>query len=169
MTEIEQLQKQNHRTFILVGLNFIMFLILFFGLGYVAWQSSALISKLEGDLNKVEQAVGQFQARIQQVDFDTVVNKVLANARDDMGDSVRAALTQSEFGNALTNLAERVDQAHDRLEHIGDAMKEVNRKLQEIETEQLAQLVSYNILKGLGDGFTQAAESKKPLLENSGQ
>ena len=110
MTEIEQLQKQNHRTFILVGLNFIMFLILFLGLGYVAWQSSALISKLEGDLNKVEQAVGQFQARIQQVDFDTVVDKVLANARDDMGDSVRAALTQSEFGNALTNLAERVEE-----------------------------------------------------------
>ena len=166
MNEIEQLQQQNHRTFILVGLNFIMFLILFLGLGYVAWQSSALISKLEDDLNKVEQAVEQFQARIQQVDFDTAVDKVLANARDSMGDSVRAALNQSEFGNALTNLAERVDQAQDRLEHLGDAMKEVNRKLQEIETEQLAQLVSYNILKGLGDGFTQAAEAKKPWLEN---
>lgn len=166
MNEIEQLQQQNHRTFILVGLNFIMFLILFLGLGYVAWQSSALISKLEGDLNKVEQAVGQFQARVQQVDFDTVVDKALANARDNMGDSVSAALNQSEFSNALSNLAERVDQARDRLEHLGNAMKEVNRKLQEIETEQLAQLVSYNILKGLGDGFTRAAEAKKPLLEN---
>ena len=166
MTEIEQLQQQNHRTFILVGLNFIMFLILFLGLGYVAWQSSILISKLEGNLNKVEQAVERFQARIQQVDFDTVMDKALTNARDNMGDSVRAALSQSEFGNALTNLGERVDQANDRLEQIGDAVKNANKKLQEIETEQLAQLVSYNILKGLGDGFTQAAESRKPLLEN---
>ena len=166
MTEIEQLQQQNHRTFILVGLNFIMFLILFLGLGYVAWQSSILISKLEGNLTKVEQAVERFQARIQQVDFDTVMDKALTNARDNMGDSVRAALSQSEFGSALTNLGERVDQANDRLEQIGDAVKNANKKLQEIETEQLAQLVSYNILKGLGDGFTQAAESRKPLLEN---
>ena len=166
MTEIEQLQQQNHRTFILVGLNFIMFLVLFFGLGYVAWKSSTLISKVEDDLNKFEHAVGQFQARVQQVDLDTVMEKMLANARDKMGDSVKAALSQSEFGSSLTNLTERVDQAHDRLGSIGEAVKKTNEKLHKIDTKQLAQLVSYNILKGLGDGFTQAAESNKPLHES---
>ena len=165
MTEIEILQQQNHRTFILVGLNFIMFLVLFFGLGYVAWQSSTLIAKLESDLNKVEHVLGQFQTKVQQVDFDTIMDKVLANTTDKMGDSVKAALNQSEFGGSLTNLVERVNQAHDRLESIGKSVKEANEKLHKIETEQLAQLVSYNILKGLGAGFTQAAESNKPLFE----
>ena len=165
MTEIEQLKQQNHRTFILAGLNFIMFLVLFFGLGYVAWQSSTLISKLEDDLNKVEQAVGQFQARIKQVDFDTVMDRVLADAKDNMGDSIRTALRQSEFGSSLNNLAERVDQAHDKLESVGEQFRQANEKLQKIETERIAQLLSYSILKGLGTGFTQAAESNKPMLD----
>ena len=165
MTELQLLQQQYHRTFILVGLNFIMFLVLFSGLGYVAWKSSTLIANLENDLTRVEHAVGQFQAKVQQVDFDTVMDKVLDNAGIKMGDSVKAALSQSEFGSSLTNLAERVDQVHDRLESISEAVKKANETLHKIGTEQLGQLVSYNILKGLGVGLTQAAESNKPLIE----
>ena len=165
MAEIEQLQQQNHRTFILVGLNFIMFLILFSGLGYVSWQSSMLISKLETDLEKIERAVVQFQEKIQHMDLDALMGKVMESAKDNMGDSIRTALTQSDFGGSLSNLAEKVEDAQNKLERVSEAVQEANDKLQKIDTEQLAQLVSYSILKGLGDGFTNAAESNKPMFK----
>ena len=166
MAEIEQLQQQNHRTFLLVCLNFFMFLILFVGLGYVAWQSSTLISKLEKDLERVEQAVGQFQSRIQQIDVDTMMPKMMESAKENIEDSIKSAINQSDFFGSLGSLTAKVDAAQDRLKQIGEVVREANEKLQKIETEQLAQAVSYNILKGLGDGFTKAAESKKPSLEN---
>ena len=166
MAEIEQLQQQSHRTFLLVCLNFVMFLILFLGLGYVAWQSSTLISKLEMDLGKVEQAVGQFQSRIQQIDVDTMMIKVMDSTKENIEDSIKSAINQSNFSGSLGSLTEKVDTTQDRLEQIVEAVREVSGKLQKIETEQLAQAVSYNILKGLGDGFTKAAESNQPSLEN---
>ena len=54
MAEIEQLTRQNQRTFILVCSNFVMLLILFFGFGYVVWQSISLISKVKEDLARAE-------------------------------------------------------------------------------------------------------------------
>ncbi len=165
MAEIEQLQQQNHRTFVLVCVNFIMFLILFSGLAYVSWKSSMLISKLETDLEKVERAAVQFQDKIQHMDLDALMGKVMESAKENMGDSIRTALNQSDFGGSLNNLAEKVENTQDKLERISEAVQEANNKLQKIDTEQLAQLVSYNILKGVGDGFTKAAETNKPTFK----
>ncbi|MFC1665799.1 hypothetical protein ACFL17_09280 [Pseudomonadota bacterium] len=162
MQEIEQLQQQNRSTLILVGLNFVMFLILFFGLGYLIWQSSTLISKLEQDLQKVEQAVVLFQDRIQGADFDSLMTKVLDKTKVNMGESIKTAINQSDFGSSLHNMTEKIDTAQDKLERVGEAINVANEKLRKIDTEQLAQTVSYNILKGLGDGFTKAADNNKP-------
>lgn len=164
MTEMEKLQQQNQRTFLLIILNFIMFLILFFGLGYVAWQSSTLISRMEGNLEKVEQAVVQFRDRLQHMDVDTLTGKVVESTKQNMGDSIRTALNESDFSGSLSDLSQKVENAQASLEHISKTVQEANEKLQKIDTEQLAQLVSYNMLKGLGDGLSNAAEARKPTL-----
>ena len=165
MTEIDQLQQQNHRTFVLVVINFVMFLVLFFGLGYVAWRSSTLISKLETDLEKVERAVVQFQNRIQDMDFDALMSKVIGSTKENIANSMKTALKESEFSTSVGKLAQKVENAQDKLERIGEAVGEANDKLRKIDTEQLAQAVSYHMLKGLGDGFTNAAEARKPLSD----
>lgn len=162
MTENEYLRQQNQRTLILVSINFVMFLILFSGLGYVAWKSSTLITKLETDLAKAEQAVVRFQGKLEHLDIDTLMAKVMQGAKENLGESVKTALNQSDFGGSLSNLSEKVENAQGKLERISTAVQEANDNLRNIDTEQLAQLVSYNMLKGLGEGFTNAAESRKP-------
>lgn len=162
MTEIEQLTRQNQRTFVFVCFNFAMLLVLFFGLGYVIWQSTSLISAVKQDLQRAEQALAQLQERVQNTNMDDLLDQVVANARDSIGQSVKTAVGESGFTGSLATLAARVDQAQTELRDVSDGLKAANEKLQKLDTEQLAQLVSYNLLQGLGEGFYQAAEASKP-------
>ena len=162
MTEIEILRLQNRRTFVLVCSNFAMLLVLFFGFGYVLWQSSTLISKVKEDLVRAEQAVVQLQQTIQQADIDIVMDKVMASAKESLGESVKSAVSESELGGSLGNLAEKVENAQANLENSSESLKAANEKLQNMDTEHLAKLVSYYMLQGLADGFASAAEANKP-------
>ena len=162
MNEIEILQQQNHRTLVLVRVNFAMFLILFFGLGNLIWQSTTLISRLEQDLDKVQQAVVRFQDKIQRMDAETVMGKVMDKTKEAMGDSLKAAIHQSDFGSSLSNIANKVENTQEKIEQVRETIEVASEKLRTIDAEQLAQAVSYNILKNLGEGFTSAAENNKP-------
>lgn len=162
MIDIEQLSQQHHRTFVLVCSNFIMFLVLFFALGIVAWYSATLVSKLKGDLEKTEQAVVQLQQKIQNMNVDVLMDKVMARARENMGTSIKTAISQSDFNASLNDLGEKIENSRVNLERISQAVQRTNDALQKMDTEQLAQLVSYNMLKGLGEAFTNAAEARRP-------
>jgi len=162
MTEIEKLTQQNQRTFILVCSNFAILLVLFFGFGYVIWQSASLISKVKEDLVRAEQAVVQLQQKIEHMDMDTLIDRVVVSTKESVGDSIKTSISESEFGGSLNNLAERVENAQTKLEDTSESLKAANDKLQKIDTEQLARLVSYYMLQGLADGFASAAEANKP-------
>ncbi len=166
MTEIDQLQKKNNRMFILVCLNFTMLVVLFCGLGYVTWRSVVLIENLETKLSNAEAAVAGFQDRIQGMDVDVVMEKVMASATEKLKDSIKNTIQQADFTDSLGDLSEKVEATREKLERTGEAIQEINTKLRNLNGEQIAQAVSYNMLKGLGDGFNQAAESRKAAFEN---
>lgn len=48
------------------------------------------------------------------------------------------------------------------IEETGQAIQGINETVKGLENEEIAKLVSYHILKGLGDGFQEAAETRKP-------
>jgi uncharacterized protein YPO0396 len=164
MTEIENLKQKSDRTFILVCANFIMLFVLFCGLGYVVWQSAVLVGEVKDDLRKAEQAVAEMRNRIQSMDVDVMIERLTASAAEGMKASVTTAIQQSDFAGSLRNLSDRVDNAQDRLERTGESIRGIHDQLQKMDTEHLARLVSYHMLKGLGEGFNQAAEGRKPVL-----
>lgn len=160
--EIEQLKQKNDRMFVLVCLNFAMLAVIFFGSGYVLWQSATIINKLKEDLDTAELAMVEIRERLQQLDVDAAMDRVMSDATEKIKVSVSTALQESDLGSPLMELSQRVQGGQEKLEKTTEAIAEVNERLKNIETEELAQLVSYNMLKGLGEGFTEAAESRKP-------
>lgn len=165
MKDIEQLSEQNHRMFIVVRLNFVMLAVLFVGLGIVIWQSATLISDLKSDLARAEEAVAKVREQIQKLDAESLIRRVMAGAKEELGDSIKSAVSQSDFGSSLGRLAENVENTQAKIDRVGEALRETHDRLQTIDTEKLAQLIAYNILEGLGEGFTKAAQANKPDLE----
>lgn len=160
--EIEQLKQKNDRMFVLVCLNFAMLAVIFFGSGYVLWQSATIINKLKEDLDTAELAMVEIRERLQQLDVDAAMDRVMSDATEKIKVSVSTALQESDLGSPLMELSQRVQGGQEKLEQTTAAIAEINERLKNIETEELAQLVSYNMLKGLGEGFTEAAEARKP-------
>lgn len=162
MTEIDQLRQKSDRMFILVCANFIMLFILFCGLGYVAWQSATLVAAVEANLQQAERAVAEMRNRIEGMDVEVIIERLTASTAEGMRGSVTTAIQQSDFAASLRDLSDRVENAQNRLERTGESIREIHDRLQNINTEQMAQLVSYHLLKGVGEGFSQAAEMRKP-------
>ncbi len=162
MTDITLLQQKNDRMFILICLNFAMLFILFCGLGYVLWQSNELVSDLKLKLRTAEESVAEIKERVQQIDLDTAVDRIMASAAGKIEASVKDALEQSELNRPLQNLSEKVENTQKSISQVSESLNEISNNLQNIDAEQLAQLVSYKLLKGLGEGFTEAAESREP-------
>ncbi len=152
--------------FVLVCLNFTMLFMMFCVVGYVAWRSAVLITSLEEKLSKAEQAVAGLQDRIQDTNVDALMDKAMASATEKMQESIKTTIRQSDFTGSLGELSEKVEATREKLERTGEAMREINIKLHNLDGEQLAQAVSYNMLKGLGEGFNQAAESRKPAFKD---
>jgi chromosome segregation ATPase len=157
-----ELKKKNDRMFVLVCFNFGMLLILFCALMYVAWQSATLVGDIRAQLQQAEQSVAELRGRIQSLDAEVVMDRVMQRATDRLQTAVGDAIERSELAQPLTDLAERVDAAQQRLSTTGEAIQSISENLRDMNTEDLAQRVSYNILKGLGDGFSRAAEERKP-------
>lgn len=163
MTEISQLSRKSDRTFILVCLNFIMLFVLFCSLGYVAWQSTALIEALQEDLDRAEETVAKLKARIREMDVDLVMDRVSGAAVDKLKGSVASAVEEADFVNVLRDLSAKADNAQEKLEQTGESIRALNERLQQMDPESLGQAVSYHVLQGLGEGFSQAAETRKSI------
>ncbi len=162
MSYFEQLHTKQKHTFILVCINFALFMILFAGLGYVFWQSATLVNRLKADLDKAEQAIADLQSRFQTMDTDVIVERLVTTATERLGDSITQVIEDSDFAGQVMQVSEKLDATHDMITKTGEAIQGIDATVKELDTEEMAQLVSYHILKGLGDGFQEAAESRKP-------
>jgi len=162
MSDFEQLQKKQNKTFILVFINFSLFMILFAGLGYVTWQSATLVNRLKGDLDRAEQTIAQLQSRFQQMDTDVIVDRLVAAASERIGESIREVVQGPHVTGAIVQASEKMAATHDMIEQNVQAIQGIHESVQGLGNEEIAELVSYQILKGLGDGFQEAAETREP-------
>lgn len=64
----------------------------------------------------------------------------------------------------MMQVTEKLVATQDMITETGEAIQGIHETFKGLNTEEMAQLVSYHILKGLGDGFQEAAESR---LHNS--
>jgi hypothetical protein len=162
MSDFEQLMKKQNKTFILVFINFALFMILFAGMGYVSWQSAALVNRLKGDLDRAEQAIAQLQSRFQQMDTDVIVDRLVATASKRISESIKEVVQGPDVTGQIVQASEKLAATHDMIEQNVQAIQGIHETVKGWDNEEIAKLVSYQILKGLGDGFQEAAATGKP-------
>lgn len=162
MNELIQLQKKQNQTFILVCINFTLFMILFVALGYVSWQSATLVNRLKGDLDRAEQAIAELQSRFQNMDTDVIVERLVTMASEQLGESIRNVVQGSELTVPMTQASEKIAATQVIIEETGEAIQGIHETVKGLDNEEIAKLVSYHVLKGLGDGFQEAAETRRP-------
>lgn len=160
MNNSESMARKTNRTFILVCLNFAMLFVLFCGLGFLLWQSVSLVSQVKQDLAQAEQAVAELRQRVQAVDPQVVMDRAVQSA---------AEALRTEFADAVPGVAEMeaLAEVPQRLAATEEAIRSISQSLQDLDSDEFAQRVSYHMLKGLGDGFSAAAEGREPDLKLS--
>lgn len=157
MDEFGASSKKQNQILILVCVNFLLFMILFTGLGYVSWQSATLVNRLKDDLDKAELTVAEMKNQLQHVDTNKIIDQLVASASEQLSESIKNVVQSSE-------LTEPMVQASEKLAIIQEMIEETVEKL---DNAEIADRVSYQILKGLGEGFQGAAASRKPDTSKS--
>ncbi len=147
----DQSSARVERTYFLVCANFAMLFILFCGLGLVLWLSIGLVSDLKRDLAKAEESVMELRDRLQAMDSEVVLQKAVSAAVESAMAEVAEAMPD---GAALAELPAKLDAT-------AEAIQVISQKVEELETEALANQVAYELLQGLGDGFSEAAEARR--------
>lgn len=167
MSEMMQLQKKQNRIYILVWLNFLLFMILFAGLGFVTWKSATLVSRLNTDLGKAEQTIGELQSRFQNIDTDVIVERLVATASEQLSASLRTTLQNTDFIQPVAEISEKIAMTQEMIGKSGDAMQLIQAKMSHLDNDEIAKRVSYHVIKGLGDGLQRAADDHLPPAEAS--
>lgn len=162
MSEISQLQSKQNQTFILACVNFVLFIILFSVLGYVSWQSATLVNRLKGDLDRAEQTIADLHNRFQQMDTNVIVDRLVTSATEQLGESIRNVVQSSDLTMPIKQASEKLAATSELIEDTGVAIQGIHETIKDVNSEEIAKMVSYHMLKGLGDGFQEAAESRKP-------
>lgn len=155
MTDTDQVARKTDRTFILVCANFTMLAILFLGIGYVVFQAATLVTGLKQDLARAEQQVVKLQERIEGMNTEAALQNIMTAAVKAVREELSASTPGSEAIARLAEVPEKVDATAQAIQDIGE-------KVQDLDADQIAQRVAYHMLKGMGQGFDQAAESRKP-------
>ena len=162
MNEIERLQKKQGQIFILVCINFTFFMILFIGLGYVTWQSAVLVSRLKADLDRAEETINSLKDRVAAVDTKAVVDRLVTSASEQLRETIRNTVEETDLVTPIHQAAERMASTRHVVEKTGEAIQSIALTMEGVDNEEIARLVSYHMLKGLGDGLQEAAETRRP-------
>ncbi|MFT5697671.1 MAG: hypothetical protein ACI8ZB_000519 [Desulforhopalus sp.] len=165
MSELVQLQKKQNKIFILVCINFLLFMVLFAGLGFVTWKSAALVSRLNKDLERAEIAIVELQGRFQNMDTDVIVDRLVSNASKQLGESIRTTLKNTDLAQPIAQISEKMIVTQEMIGKSGDALQGIQEKMSHLDNDEIAKRVSYHVIKGLGDGLLQAAEDRKPATQ----
>ena len=168
MSELVQLQKKQNSIYILVCINFLLFMILFAGLGFVTWQSATLVSRLNKNLGKAEQTIVELQSRFEKLDPDMIVERLVNKASEQLGESLRTTLKGTDFVQLRLPIAEisnKIVLTQEMIGKSGEAMQKMQEKLSHLNNDEIAKRVSYHVIKGLADGFQKAADDRLPPVE----
>jgi preprotein translocase subunit SecF len=155
MAENTSSPRQSRWLFILVCANFTMLAVLFIGLGILLYQSISLVGSLKSDLQRAEASVAQLRERVERIEPEAAVERIVGAAVGSIREEVRQAVSESEPLAALSTVPESIERASTAAGDIADT-------LQQLDADAIAQRVSYELLKGLGEGLEAAAEKRKP-------
>ena len=123
-----------------------------------------MVNRLQEDLDKAEQTIAELQGRFQNMAIDDVVDRLVNAATEQLGTSIAAVVQQSDLSAPMIQVSAKITAAQELIKQTGEAVAGIQQTVSGLDNEVIAQQVSYHILKGLGDGFQQAAESRKPEL-----
>lgn len=155
MADTMSSSRQSRWLFTLVCANFTMLAVLFIGLGILLFQSISLVSSLKSDLQRAEEAVAQLRQQVEQIEPQAAVGRLVETAVESIREEVRQAVSESEPLSALTTMPENIERASAAADDIAETLKG-------LDADAIAQRVSYEVLKGLGEGLDAAAEKRKP-------
>lgn len=144
MSDITIANKRQAQTLIVLWVNFALFIILFSGLGFLIWQSATLVIRLREDLEQAEQTVAELRTRVESMDTEAIVHRVLAAATEELDESIRSAIQESDLADTL------------------EAIQGIYESVGGLDPEEMARAVSSNILLGLSDGIRDAAQAQNP-------
>lgn len=167
MNELIHLQKKQNRMYILVCINFLLFIIIFIGLGLVIWKSATLVSRLNADLGKAEQAIMQLQSRFQDVNTDEIVERLVNTASEQLGSSIRTTLKNTDLAQPIAEISAKIAQTQEMVGKSSETMQRVQEKMSHLDNDEIAQRVSYHVIKGLGDGLQKVADDRLPPVQGS--
>ena len=162
MSDIAGVQLKQNRIFVMVCLNFLLFLVLFAGLGYVTWQSAALVNQLKGNLDQAEETIVQLKGRLEQLDTDVVVERLVDSASAQMRESLEQVVQNIDIVAPIAEMSEKLSATQETFEKTNQAIVGIHETVKGLDNEEISQLVSYYLLKDLGDGLHKAAEKNKP-------
>ena len=155
MADTTPSNRQSRWLFILVCANFTMLAVLFIGLGVLLFQSISLVGSLKSDLQRAEESVAQLRERVERIEPEAAVGQIVDTAVSSIREEVRQAVSESEPLAALSTVPESIERASAAADDIAKTLKDLN-------ADAIAQRVSYELLKGLGEGLDAAAEKRKP-------
>jgi uncharacterized protein YoxC len=141
--------------FILVCANFTMLAVLFIGLGILLYQSISMVDSLKSDLQRAEESVAQLRKQVEQIEPEAAVGRLVETAVGSIREEVRQVVSEFESLSALSTMPESIERA-------SVAADDIAETLSGLDANAIAQRVSYEVLKGLGEGLDAAAEKRKP-------
>lgn len=153
--------------FILVCINFALFLILFSGLGFLTWQSISLTNRLKSDLSKAELAVSNLQAKLNRFEPEVLTERLIAKTTEQLSIAINEVLQDTELARPLLKVSEQITTTQEMMKETRTTITEVKESIKKFDQDQIAQHVSYTILKGLGDGFQKAAQTHTPSTSDN--
>lgn len=167
MDAYSQLHRKQNQMFILTVINFVLFVIMFTGIGVLTWQALTLVNKLKITLEKTEQTVAHLQHTLREFDTDLLAKNIIGKTTERLSQSLERTVTATDYMEPMTRVAKKLDATQQSIEETGTALQEIRSKVQDLDNEEIARRISYNILKGLGDGFQEAAESHNPAKQTT--
>ena len=111
MADTTSSSRRSRWLFILVCANFTMLAVLFVGIGILLFQSISLVGSLQSDLERAEATMAQLRERVERIEPEAAVDRIVGAAVESIREEVRLAVTESEPLAALSELPENVAQA----------------------------------------------------------
>ena len=97
------------------------------------------------------------------MEMDGLLKKSVSKASERLEKSIKTAVQDSEVTVPLNRISQQMTATHDMIMQTRDTIHEIHEAVKRVDNKEIAQLVSYHILKDLGDGFQKATETGKPV------
>jgi hypothetical protein len=120
------------------------------------------VQQLKKDLDQAEQSIAQLKELFQQVDTDALIDELVASASRQISISLKKVLQDSDIVTPITQMSAELSAAQEAFEKTNQAIVGIHETVRGLDNEEISKLISFYILKDLGDGSQKAAENNKP-------